>query len=109
MADINVTATTVGNGQDVIRFTINEKPYDVSLTTDTGNEDLKSVFEALLRLMLSENVKLVFTKTDGYTNKMYEKVCKEYVASIQKEIDTAQQALANEGITNKVSVEAKDY
>lgn len=108
MADINVTATTVGNGQDVIRFTINEKPYDVSLTTDTGNEDLKSVFEALLRLMLSENVKLVFTKTDGYTNKMYEEVCKEYVASIQKEIDTAQQALANEGITNKVSVEAKD-
>ena len=108
MADINVTATTVGNGQDVIRFTINEKPYDVSLTTDTGNEDLKSVFEALLRLMLSENVKLVFTKTDGYTNKMYEEVCREYVASIQKEIDTAQQALANEGITNKVSVEAKD-
>ena len=108
MADINVTATTVGNSQDVIRFTINEKPYDVSLTTDTGNEDLKSVFEALLRLMLSENVKLVFTKTDGYTNKMYEEVCKEYVASIQKEIDTAQQALANEGITNKVSVEAKD-
>lgn len=108
MADINVTATTVGNGQDVIRFTINEKPYDVSLTTDTGNEDLKSVFEALLRLMLSENVKLVFTKTDGYTNKMYEEICKEYVASIQKEIDTAQQALANEGITNKVSVEAKD-
>lgn len=108
MADINVTATTVGNGQDVIRFTINEKPYDVSLTTDTGNEDLKSVFEALLRLMLSENVKLVFTKTDGYTNKMYEEVCKEYVASIQKEIDTTQQALANEGITNKVSVEAKD-
>lgn len=108
MADINVTATTVGNGQDVIRFTINEKPYDVSLTTNTGNEDLKSVFEALLRLMLSENVKLVFTKTDGYTNKMYEEVCKEYVASIQKEIDTTQQALANEGITNKVSVEAKD-
>lgn len=108
MADINVTATTVGNGQDVIRFTISEKPYDVSLTTDTGNEDLKSVFEALLHLMLSENVKLVFTKTDGYTNKMYEEVCKEYVASIQKEIDTVQQSLANEGITNKVSVEAKD-
>lgn len=95
--NVEVTVTTNTQGEDVMRFKLAE-PIDISLTGTEGTGQLKTLFATLLGILMEEDVEVAFSKTDGYSTKMYEDVCVEYVKVLNDELATARENAKKEGL-----------
>lgn len=93
---IKMTAVSIENGNDVFRLKC-ENPIDVIVTNDSGTEQIQKMFVYLLGKLMSDDIVIEFEKTEGYTNTMYEDVCKEYIASLNTELRAARESLLQEG------------
>lgn len=94
--NIKMTVVSVENGVDAFRLK-SDNPIDVIVTNDSGTEQIQKMFVHLLGKLMSDDVVIEFEKTEGYTNSMYEDVCKEYISSLNTELKAARESLLREG------------
>ena len=101
MKTVNIKAKVLktNSDEDSLRFYITEtEQIDISLTGDTGNSDLKKLFERLINLQLADDVFVQYEENDEYENVMYKQACKEYIRKLQTELDQVRQNIKEEGL-----------
>lgn len=99
MQKVITTALLDSEGNDVLRFHFPDgMNLDVCLTGEGGNNQLKEVFEKVLKLQLKDDVEVGFESTEGYANAMYAQVCKAYTDTLANELAPVRAEIVKEGL-----------
>lgn len=107
MQKITTTVLPIDNGDDVLRFSFPDgAEADVSLMGEEGNMQLKAVFAKILSLQMKDEVEVLFEKTEGYNNGMYEQACKAYVQMLGKELAPVRSLILQEGFGSTLCEES---
>lgn len=84
---INVILT-LEDDEDILRFTIDEDLcLDIQLNSDTCQAEIKSVFSALIPLLVENDISLKFEPDKAYSKELYIDVCREYIKDLEREIN----------------------
>lgn len=87
---INVYLTTLGEDQDVLRFSFSQNSYmDIDLDSATCQADIKKLFSELLQIAMTEDVKLNFASEEGFPRELYKDVCEAYIKDIERELTSS--------------------
>ena len=70
---------------DILEFHL-EHNLVVNLNSPNCQTELKTVFSALLRKMLINDIILELKVEDGFNRIMYVEVCKEYIGDLNREL-----------------------
>lgn len=78
------------NGIDTLLFCIprDEEGISVNLNDTSGQNDFKRVFETILKELETKDIIFNLTIDDHYKKGLYKEVCEEYIADLNKEINT---------------------
>lgn len=105
MQKMITTVLSDSEGNDVLRFRFpDDTALDVCLTGESGNNQLKEVFEKVLKLQLKDDVEVDFEPTEGYTNAMYVQVCKAYTGTLANELAPVRAEIVKEGLGAKADL-----
>lgn len=74
------------NEVDYLCFEFDKDVVEVNLNDVSGQQDLKTVFSKLLKLINDKDVELKLEIADGYKKGLYKEVCYEYVDDLNNEI-----------------------
>ena len=97
MQKITTTVLATEFCGDVLRFSFPDgSHFDVELTGDDGNVQLKNVFVKILGLQMKDDVEVSFERTEGYGNGMYEQACMAYTQMLGKELAPVRTLILNE-------------
>ena len=103
MQEMTTTVLKDDNDNDVLRFRFPDGTMlDVDLVGESGNVQLKDVFERVLKFQLKDDVEIEFEPTEGYTNAMYVQVCRAYTETLKKELVPVRSMIIKEGLVTKV-------
>ncbi|MBU3093824.1 hypothetical protein KPL35_17470 [Clostridium sp. CF011] len=72
---------------DILAFFIKTNEYQVNLKSEDSQNELKTIFSALLEEMIANPIKLNFKTANGYNKGLYIDVCTEYVKELNREIN----------------------
>ena len=92
---INVELTVNGD-TDVLVFKLDDETpdkYVINLTSESDQEKIKEVFTKLLEIVSVDDVSLVLSFADGYSNALYKEVADEYINALNSEIATVREEL----------------
>lgn len=92
---IDVILTATGN-TDTLSFKLdkeNPNKYLINLNSESDQERIKEVFAKLLEILSDDDVNLVLSITDGYSNGLYKEVASEYINDLNSEIATIREEL----------------
>lgn len=104
MHKVTTTVLNDSEGNDVLRFCFPDETFlDVNLTGESGNNQLKEVFEKVLQLQLEDDVRVGFEPTEGYSNVMYSQVCKAYTDTLANELAPVRAEIIKEGFGIKAN------
>lgn len=104
MKTLKMTVTKNDAEEDVFRLLTSEDAFcDVTVSSNKGTNDLKDMFAALLKVLMKDDVKVAFEKTEGYKPALYEDVCKDYIDILNGELVQARQEIITEGFAETKS------
>lgn len=69
---------------DILEFQFNN-PVKINLN-NSNNNDLKGMFEILLKELINKKFELQLTIQDNYKTELYKDVCTEYISALNEEI-----------------------
>lgn len=92
---INVELTVHGDTEVLVFKLDNETPdkYVINLTSESDQEKLKEVFTKLLEIVSVDDVSLVLSFADGFSNELYKEVSVEYINALNSEIAIVREEL----------------
>lgn len=74
------------DSNDILAFYIDKDEYHVNLNSESSQNDLKTVFSALLEQMIVTTIELDFKVEQDYKSGLYIDVCGEYIKELNREI-----------------------
>jgi hypothetical protein len=102
MKDITAQVVKIDNDNEVLRFTINEKKQDVTLTSKNGINELKAVYESLLAEVMKDDVTVRLEEKGEGTTAMYQNVCSEYITLLNSDLVSARHEIIEKGLATPI-------
>ena len=93
---LNVRLFAESTDDDILSFQFEDAESRVNLNTDSCQAELKEAFARLIKLSLSNDVKLQLMIEDGYGRGLYRDVCTDYIAELQRELDSVTDKIRRE-------------
>ena len=81
---------------DILRFHIGEDLLSVNLNSKNCQADLKSVFSALLNMMVTNDIRLELEVNPDFNRVMYKEVCNQYIEDLNRELNEVKEELRAE-------------
>ena len=81
---------------DMLSFQFEDTESRVNLNTDSCQAELKEVFSKIIKLSLNNDVSFNLIIEDGYGRGLYKDVCTEYIAELQRELDSVKDKIRRE-------------
>ena len=89
---IKVLLSAEDEGKDILSFFVSEDhPLIVNLNTPDCQTDLQSVFAALLKESISNDIELALEIDEKYGRTLYKDVCTEYIKQLNNELAKTQE------------------
>lgn len=89
---IKVLLSADGEGKDILSFfASDDHPLIVNLNTPNCQEDLQSVFAAILKESISNDIELALEIDEKYERTLYKDVCTEYIKQLNNELAKSQE------------------
>jgi hypothetical protein len=84
---IKVLLSAEGEEKDTLSFFVSEDhPLIVNLNTPNCQDDLQSVFAAILKESISNDIELALEIDEKYDRILYKDVCTEYIKQLNNEL-----------------------
>ena len=93
---LNVKLFAENTDDDILAFLFEDAESRVNLNTDSCQAELKEAFSKLIKLSLDNDVSLNLIIEDGYGRGLYKDVCTEYIAELQRELDSVKEKIRRE-------------
>ena len=93
---LNVKLFAESTDDDILAFLFEDAESRVNLNTDSCQAELKEAFSKLIKLSLDNDVSLNLIIEDGYGRGLYKDVCTEYIAELQRELDSVKEKIRRE-------------
>lgn len=93
---VKVELLAIDPDTDILRFFISDTPLDVNLNSPDCQSSLKSVFSALLKRLVTEDISLNLEINPDFTRGMYIEVCTQYIEDINRELNEVKEDIRNE-------------
>ena len=97
---LNVKLFANGPDEDILAFLFEDAESRVNLNTDSCQAELKDVFSRLIKLSLNNDVSFNLIIEDSYGRGLYKDVCTEYIAELQRELDSVKDKIRREIATD---------
>lgn len=89
---IKVLLSAEGEEKDTLSFFVSEDhPLIVNLNTPDCQTDLQSVFAAILKESISNDIELALVINEKYERTLYKDVCTEYIKQLNNELSKTQE------------------
>lgn len=98
MKDITAKVVKIDDNNEVLRFAIDEKKQDVTLTSKEGINELKAVYESLLAEVIKDDVTVKLEEKDEGATAMYQNVCSEYITLLNNDLVSARREVIEKGL-----------
>ena len=98
MKDITAKVVKIDDNNEVLRFAIDEKKQDVTLTIKEGINELKAVYESLLAEVIKDDVTVKLEEKDEGATAMYQNVCSEYITLLNNDLVSARREVIEKGL-----------
>lgn len=87
------------NGIDTLLFCVSSdgEGISVNLNDTSGQNDFKRVFETILKELDTRDIIFNLIIDDHYKKGLYKEVCEEYIADLNKEINTIRDEIKSYG------------
>ncbi len=102
MKDITAQVVKIDDDNEVLRFTINEKKQDVTLTSKDGINGLKAVYESLLAEVMKDDVTVKLEEKGEGATAMYQNVCSEYITLLNSDLVSARHEIIEKGLATPI-------
>lgn len=102
MKDITAQVVKIDDNNEVLRFTIDEKKQDVTLTSKEGINGLKAVYESLLAEVMKDDVTVKLEERGEGTTAMYQNVCSEYIKLLNSDLVSARHEIIEKGLATPI-------
>ena len=87
-------------GVDILKFNVSDDDCEegiiVNLNSEEGSKDLVLLFSVLLQHMQENRIELQLIVESGYEKGLYKDVAKEYIESLNREIDRVFETMKEE-------------
>ena len=93
---LNVKLFAESTDDDILAFLFEDAESRVNLNTDSCQAELKEAFSKLIKLSLDNDISLNLIIEDGYGRGLYKDVCTEYIAELQRELDSVKEKIRRE-------------
>lgn len=97
---VKAVLTQRENGNNILRFNIGGADQDLNLDDETNEEQVKSVFDALLAQMVNEDIQVVADIPEERVHDLYGEVCAAYVTQLNTELSRVQSRMNSLGLSN---------
>ena len=100
---VKAVLTQREDGNNILRFNIGGADQDLNLDDETNEEQVKSVFDALLAQMVNDDIQVVADIPEERVHELYGEVCAAYVTQLNTELSRVQSRMNSLGLSKRES------
>ena len=102
MKVVTAQVVKIDDDNEALRFTIDEKKQDVTLTSEDGINGLKAVYESLLAEVMKDDVTVKLEEKGEGATAMYHFVCEKYIELLNGDLEAARREINEKGLATPI-------